>query len=118
MAAVCDLVFLKFKFLTVVAVKNPILHHRTIFRKDQTVVEASQFLRFSRWWDAAVWNYFGELWTGSEDESLCLDKDRRYCIRCPCATFSTSGLSYLDVDLTTMHHLYSVASFAKSRAVR
>ena len=38
MAAVRHLGFLKFKFkfLTVVAVKNPILHHRTKFRKDRS----------------------------------------------------------------------------------
>ena len=46
MAAVCDLVFLKFKFLTVVVVKNPILHHRTKFRKDQTVVGHLNFCDF------------------------------------------------------------------------
>jgi len=35
-AAVRHLGFLKFKFLTVVAVKNPILQHRTKFRKDRS----------------------------------------------------------------------------------
>ena len=33
-------------------------------------------------YSAAVWKYFGELWTESEDESLCLDKDHRYCLLC------------------------------------
>jgi len=36
MAAVRHLGFLKLKFLTVVVVKNPILHHRTKFRKDRS----------------------------------------------------------------------------------
>jgi len=36
MAAVSHHGFLKLKFLTVGAVKNPILHHRTKFRKDRS----------------------------------------------------------------------------------
>ena len=36
MAAVRHLRFLKFKFLTIVAVKEPICHHCTKFHKDQT----------------------------------------------------------------------------------
>jgi len=31
-----DIAILKFKFLTVMAVKNPILHHCTKFRKDRS----------------------------------------------------------------------------------
>jgi len=30
----------------------------------------------------------------------------------PCATFSISGPSYLDVGLTTVHHLYDVGCCA------
>jgi len=49
---------------------------------------------------ARSWSCDNQIWrTSVENVALGLR---------PCATFSTSGSSYLNVTLTTMHHLYSV----------